>query len=89
MTKPLENIRKEYPKRGPLNQYRFQESISFNCFQCGQLKTVKLIAIYNNDWSKKFCNSCYGRLLSTYKIKTGQTEIDEKVEQLIDVLMNR
>lgn len=87
MTKPLENITKEYPKRGPLSQYRFEKSISFICFRCGQSKTSKLITIYNNDWNKRLCNGCYGRLLSIYDIKAGQTEIDEKVEQLLDVLI--
>lgn len=87
MTKPLENITKEYPKRGPLSQYRFEKSISFNCFRCGQSKTSKLITIYNNDWNKRLCNGCYGGLLYIYDIKAGQTKIDEKVEQLLDVLI--
>lgn len=87
MTKPLENITKEYPKRGPLSQNRFEKSITFNCFRCGQPKTSKLITIYDNDWNKRLCNGCYGRLLSIYDIKAGQTEIDEKVEQLLDVLI--
>ena len=87
MSKPLENISKEYPKRGPLKQFRFEKSISFNCFRCGQSKTSKLISIYNNDWSKRLCNGCYGRLLSIYGIKVGQTEIDEKAEKLVDVLI--
>jgi len=88
MAKPLENITKEYPKRGPLSQFRFEKSISFNCFRCGQSKTSKLITTYNNDWNKRLCNGCYGRLLSIYDIKAGQTGIDEKAEQLLDVLIN-
>jgi hypothetical protein len=87
MSKPLENITKEYPKRGPLNQYRFEKSISFNCFRCGQSKTSKLITIYNNDWNRRLCNGCYGGLLSIYDIKAGQTIIDEKVEKLLQVLI--
>ncbi len=87
MTKPLENITKEYPKRGPLCQFRFEKSISFNCFRCGQSKTSKLITTYNNDWNKRLCNGCYGRLLSIYDIKAGQTGIDEKVEKLLEVLI--
>ncbi len=87
MTKPLENITKEYPKRGPLSQSRFEKSISFNCFRCGQSKTSKLIITYNNDWNKRLCNGCYGRLLSIYDIKTGQSGIDEKAEQLLEVLI--
>jgi transcription elongation factor Elf1 len=76
MTKPLEKITKEYPKRGPLSQFRFEKSISFNCFRCGQSKTSKLLTIYNSDWGKRLCNGCYGRLLSIYDIKAGQTGID-------------
>ena len=86
MKKPLENITKEYPKRGPLSQYRFEKSITFNCFRCGQSKSSKLITFYNSDWNKRLCNGCYGRLLSIYDIKIGQKEIDEKVEQLLDVI---
>lgn len=87
MIKPLENITKEYPRRGPLSQFRFEKSISFNCFRCGQSKTSKLITTYNNDWNKRLCNGCYGGLLSIYDIKAGQTGIDEKAEQLLDVLI--
>ncbi|MDY0144119.1 MAG: hypothetical protein RBR97_19735 [Bacteroidales bacterium] len=86
MSKPLEKITKEYPKRGPLGQYRFDKSISFTCFRCGQIKISKLITIYNENWDKRLCNGCYGRLLSIYDIKAGQTEIDEKAEQLLTVL---
>lgn len=87
MPKPLEKISKEYPKRGPLSQFRFEKSISFNCFRCGLAKTSKLITIYNSDWDKRICNGCYGGLLSIYDIKTGQTDIDDKVEQLLQLLV--
>jgi hypothetical protein len=87
MTKPLEKITKEYPKRGPLGQFRFDKSFSFNCFRCGQAKTSKLVTIYKNDWSKKLCNGCYGRLLSIYEIKAGQIVIDHKVAQLLEMLI--
>jgi hypothetical protein len=87
MSKPLENIVKDYPKRGPLSQYRFEKSIMFNCFRCGQSKTSKLITIYNKDWNKRLCNGCYGGLLSIYEIKVGQTEIDVKLEKLTEVLI--
>jgi hypothetical protein len=46
-----------------------------------------LITIYNNDWNKRLCNGCYGRLLSIYDIKAGQTAIDDKAERLIEVLI--
>lgn len=87
MSKPLEPITKEYPPRGPLKQYRFDKSISFSCFRCGQSKVSKLITIYKNDWSKRLCNGCYGNLLSIYEIKAGQQTIDEKVEQLSTLLL--
>lgn len=87
MSKPLEQITKEYTSRGPLKQYRFEKSISFVCFRCGQPKTSKLITIYNEDWSKRLCNGCYGRLLSIYEIKTGKQKEDDKVEQLSDLLL--
>jgi hypothetical protein len=87
LSKPLENITKEYPKRGPLGQFRFEKSLSFSCFRCGTSKTSKLITIYNNDWSKKLCNGCYGGLLFIYEVKAGETEIDEKAERLVEVLI--
>jgi hypothetical protein len=87
MPKPLEKITKEYPNRGPLNQFRFEKSISFKCFRCGQIKTSKLITTYNYDWEKRLCNGCYGTLLSIYDIKAGQINVDEKVEKLLEVLI--
>jgi hypothetical protein len=87
MSKPLEQITKEYPSRGPLSQFRFDKSISFTCFRCGQYKTSKLITVYNNDWTKRLCNGCYGSLLSIYDIKKGQQEIDLKVEELSTILL--
>lgn len=87
MNKPIENIIKEYLPRGPLRQYRFEKSLSFSCFRCGQVKTSKLITIYCEDWSKKLCNGCYGRLLSIYEIKAGVISEDEKVEQLTEILL--
>lgn len=87
MSKPLEIITKEYSKRGPLSQFRFEKSISFNCFRCGQIKTSKLITTYNNEWDKRLCNGCYGHLLSIYDIKAGQSGIDEKVDKLLEVLI--
>ena len=87
MSKPLEQITKEYTPRGPLKQYRFKKSISFGCFRCRQQKTSKLITIYNNDWNKRLCNGCYGWLLSIYDIKKGQQGVNEKVEQLSNLLL--
>lgn len=88
MAKPIEAIIKEYPSCGPLKQFRFDKSIAFSCFRCGQNKTSKLISLYKNDWDKKLCNGCYGRLLSIYDIKKGQQTTDEKVEQLSILLLS-
>jgi transcription elongation factor Elf1 len=87
MSKPLEKIVKEYPPRGPLKQFRFEKSISFNCFRCGQTKVSKLLTIYNGDWAKRVCNGCYGRLLSIYEIKSGTKTVDEKSEELLSLLL--
>lgn len=87
MSKPLEQVTKEYPARGPLKQFRFDKSISFACFRCGQSKVSKLITIYNDSWTKRLCNGCYGRLLSIYEINKGQQTVDDKVEQLSNLLL--
>jgi len=87
MSKPLEKIVKEYPSRGPLCQFRFENSISFKCFRCGQSKISKLITIYNKSWNRRLCNGCYGRLLSIYAIKTGKQEVDLKVDELSELLV--
>ena len=64
-------LTKTYPKRGPLQQFRFAEGTAFKCFRCGDTKKSKLITVYSGDWSRKLCNGCYGRLLSLYEIKAG------------------
>jgi len=81
------NLDKKYPSRGPLQQYRFANAISFNCFRCAQTKTAKLITIYSSNWDYKLCNGCYGRLLSIYEIKTGSLSEDERVEKLAEILL--
>lgn len=81
------NITKTYPQRGPLQQYRFAESLSFVCFRCGDTKKSKLITLYDKDWSKRLCNGCYGRLLSLYEIKAGTDSDDQKVEELTAQLL--
>jgi|SRR5215467_3173711 len=81
-------ITKIYPRRGPLQQFRFAEGTAFNCFRCGDSKKSKLITIYAEDWSRKLCNGCYGRLLSLYEIKAGTAEDDERADQLADALLS-
>lgn len=60
MPKPLGNITKKYPKRGPLSQFRFEKSISFSCFRCGQIKTAKLITIYSVIGTKGYVTVAMG-----------------------------
>ena len=77
MSKPIQEIVKTYPMRGPMSQFRFDSSLSFICFRCKSKKTSKLISIYRDDWNLKLCNGCYGCLISLYEIKSGM-DPDEK-----------
>jgi hypothetical protein len=79
---------KTYAQRGPLQQFRFAEGISFRCFRCGDTKRSKLITVYSKDWSRKLCNGCYGRLLSLYEIKAGTAANDHRAEQLAEGLLS-
>jgi hypothetical protein len=81
------NITKTYPPRGPLQQFRFADSTAFDCFRCGEPKKSKLITVYGNNWSKRLCNGCYGRLLSLYEIKAGTAAEDDRVEALAAALV--
>ncbi|MBN1700158.1 MAG: hypothetical protein JW881_21785 [Spirochaetales bacterium] len=81
------NIIKEYPEKGPMKQYRFDKAVAFACFRCGNEKKSKLITIYQSNWNKRLCNGCYGRLLSIYEIKAGTKSEDEKVDELIELLL--
>jgi hypothetical protein len=80
-------IEKVYPPRGPLQQYRLAQSAAFSCFRCGQPKKSKLITVYRDDWSRRLCNGCYGRLLSIYEVKAGPAPDDERADALASVLM--
>lgn len=81
-------ITKSYPQRGPLQQFRLAEVTAFRCFRCGDSKKSKLITVYSEDWSRKLCNGCYGRLLSLYEIKAGTAADDQRAEQLADALLS-
>ena len=81
-------LTKTYPKRGPLQQFRFAKATAFKCFRCGNSKKSKLITLYSGDWSRKLCNGCYGRLLSVYEIKAGTEAEDLRAEQLADALLS-
>ncbi len=80
------NVIKDYPSRGPLQQFRFATAMAFHCFRCGQPKKSKLHTIYDGDWSRRLCNACYGNLLSLYCIKAGTGTDDEKAEELTSLL---
>jgi hypothetical protein len=81
-------VTKAYPQRGPLQQFRFAESIAFSCFRCGETKKSKLITIYSREWSKRLCNGCYGRLLSLYEIKAGTAADDQRADELASALVS-
>lgn len=81
------DIEKVYPPRGPMQQYRLAQSAAFNCFRCGQSKKSKLITILGDDWSRRLCNGCYGRLLSIYEVKAGTAPDDERADALASVLL--
>ena len=81
-------LTKTYPKRGPLQQFRFVEATAFRCFRCGRTKKSKLITTYAGKWSRKLCNGCYGRLLSLYEIKAGTGTDDERAELLANELLS-
>lgn len=81
-------LTKTYPKRGPLQQFRFAEGTAFNCFRCGNSKKSKLITVYSDDWSRKLCNGCYGHLLSLYEIKSGTEAEDLRAERLAEALLS-
>lgn len=80
-------LEKRYPARGPLQQFRFREPTAFSCFRCGTSKKSKLITIYGDDWSRRLCNGCYGRLLSIYHVKEGAKPDEEAAELLANALL--
>lgn len=87
--KPIPSqLDKEFPPRGPLHQFRFKEATAFHCFRCGISKKAKLITTYGQDWNRRLCNGCYGRLLSIYNIKVGTGKDDEKAEALANLLLS-
>lgn len=58
------SITKEYPRRGPWQQFRFDRAVEFVCSRCGRGKKAKLVTIIDGDWNRLLCNGCYGFLLS-------------------------
>src|SRR6516164_170405 len=87
MGRPLRSIVKEFPPRGPMQQFRLDSASAFHCFRCGADKTAKLVTVYGGDWNKLLCNGCYGRLLSIYEIKGGTQPDDERANSLAELLL--
>jgi hypothetical protein len=81
-------IKHTYPRRGPLQQFRLAQSAAFSCFRCGEPKKSKLITTYGDDWAKRLCNGCYGRLLSIYDLKAGTAPDDERADAMASVLLS-
>lgn len=88
MAEPVPStVTKAYPRRGPLQQFRFAASTAFHCFRCGEAKKAKLMSVYDGDWSKRLCNGCYGYLLSIFEIKSSSAPDEERSEMLANVLL--
>ena len=81
-------LTKTYQPRGPLQQFRFAQSIAFRCVRCSNTKKSKLITLYQENWTQKLCNGCYGRLLSIYEVKAGTAGDDDRVDQLAKALFS-
>lgn len=81
-------IVKQYPQRGPMQQFRLTSPTAFHCFRCAQPKKSKLLVIYDASWERILCNGCYGRLLSIFEIKAGVQSDDEKAFQLSELLLS-
>ena len=58
------DISKVYPPKGPLQLYRLEKALTFDCSRCRTSKTSKLVATNNGDCQSMLCNSCYGELVS-------------------------
>ena len=81
------NVVKEYPPRGPMQQFRLEKAAAFQCFRCGRSKKAKLRTVYGGDPTRTLCNGCYGFLLSVYDVKAGTGPDDEKADKLGEVLL--
>lgn len=82
------DLAKTYPPRGPLQLFRFVAATAFRCFRCGETKKSKLIGVYADNWERRLCNGCYGRLLSIYEIKAGGGDVQFRADALAEMLLN-
>ncbi len=87
MSRPLQRVIKEYPRRGSIQQFRLESAVSFACFRCQQAKKSKLMTVYRGNWDRVLCNGCYGRLLSLYDVAAGTEQDDAKAAQLSEMLV--
>lgn len=51
-----------FPERQGMTQIRYESAVEFFCARCKKTKKAKLIAANKQD--EKFCNGCYGFILS-------------------------
>jgi hypothetical protein len=63
MSSPAKII-KEFPRQGDVQLFRLERLHEFKCVRCQAVKKAKLVAVQGGDWSKLFCNGCYGLLMS-------------------------
>jgi len=82
------DVIRRYSERGPLQQLRLARPNSFLCFRCKAAKVSRLVTVYDGDWNKLLCNGCYGRLLSIYTVKAGESPTEERVEALAAMLLS-
>ena len=83
MTSAPSPVVKEYPKRGPLQQFRCASLSTFTCRRCRGEKKSKLVVTCFGDWSCLLCNACYGRLLAAHPAPHGAAESDGNVKALV------
>lgn len=77
---------KTMPPRGPLQQYRVDQSVQFACHRCGQEKTSKLVTVLDGDGNRLVCNGCYGRLVALWNVKAGTLPDRERDDAILALL---
>jgi transcription elongation factor Elf1 len=80
------DVVKEYPQRGPLQQYRTKNPTAFVCFRCGSAKTSKLVALISGIEGQTICNGCYGHLASVWDIRRGDAEDSVRDDMIVSAL---
>ena len=82
------SVTKSFDPRGPLQQHRLADTISFRCFRCGGAKKSRLVTTYSANWDRKLCNGCYGHLLRIYEICANSTSDSDRIERLTAHLLD-